>query len=141
MVDARFVIKALEKAGGNELDQVLIALVRFAEQEKMVAPAHAGLAVYAVLRNGPDLLATIEPAPLGHIDLAANDGFYVALVGFVEEICRGKDIAVVRDSHGRHAEARCGVEKLGDLARAVEKTVIRVNVEMNKLLVTHGPRF
>jgi hypothetical protein len=45
---------------------------------------------------------------------------------------------VIRDGHGGHLLARGFVEKFGGFARTIEKAVVRMNVEMNKLRIAHG---
>ena len=108
----------------------------------MVATASAGF-VFTVLdtvcrANQGGFFAALVAAALGEIDFTTDDGLNVPLAGFVEEICGGKEVAVVGDSHGRHFLAGGFVEEFGGFAGAVEKAEIRVDVKMNKLGITHG---
>src|ERR1700690_1659344 len=89
---------------------------------------------------GSGFFPTIVAAALGQVNFAADDGLDVALAGFIEEIGGSEEVAMVGDSHGRHFLARSFVEQLGGLASPVEKTEIRVDVEMNELRLTHGTR-
>src|SRR5260370_12069375 len=108
----------------------------------MIRAAHSGVGVTAILAVAPiGFFADVMAAALGQVDFAADDGLYVALAGFVEEIRGSKEIAVVGDGHRRHLLAGRFIEKLGGLAGSIEQTVIGVNVEMNKLRLTHGTRF
>ena len=58
---------------------------------------------------------------------------------FIEKIrAYGEKIAMVGDGYRRHLLAGSFVEKLAGLARAVQKAVVGVDVEMNKLRIAHG---
>ena len=48
------------------------------------------------------------------------------------KISRGEEIAVIGDGNGRHLAPRRFVHQLLDVASAVEKTVIRMKMQMNK---------
>lgn len=77
-------------------------------------------------------------AAFGHIDFATDDGLYIALAGFVEEVGGGEKIAVVGDGHRRHFLAGGFIEELRGLARPIEQAVIGVNVEVDELRVAHS---
>ncbi len=138
-IDAWLVIKTFQKSGGDQLDQVVIALEIFAEQNQVVAAAGTGLHFSAItVRDLRRFLSAFVAAAFGDVDFAADDGLDVALRSFIEKVRGREQIAVIRDGHGRHLLARGFVEKFGSFARAVQKAEIRMNVEMNKLGIAHG---
>ncbi len=53
------------------------------------------------------------------------------------KVLGGKKIAVIRDGHGGHAAVGCFVYQFRDVASAVEKTVISVEVKMDKTGYRH----
>ena len=108
----------------------------------MVRAAHPGFGVAAILAVAPiGFFAAVMAAAFGDVHFAADDGLDVALASFVEKISRGKEIAMVRDSHGRHFLAGRFIQELGGFASSIEQAVIRMNVKVNKLRLTHGTRF
>ncbi len=69
-IDARLVIEALQKASGNQLNQVAIALLVFAEQHQMVVAIRIRARLVALLRD---------------VNLAADDRMHaLGLGGFVK---------------------------------------------------------
>jgi hypothetical protein len=48
---------------------------------------------------------------------------------------------MVSDGHGRHFLAGRFIQELGGFASSIEQAVIRMNVKVNKLRLTHGTRF
>ena len=108
----------------------------------MVRAAHPGFGVAAILAVAPiGFFAAVMAAALGDVHFAADDGLNVALAGFIEEIGGGEEIAMVRDSHSRHFLAGRFIQELGGFASSIEQAVIRMNVKVNKLRLTHGTRF
>lgn len=53
------------------------------------------------------------------------------------KVLSSKQIAVVRDSHGGHAAVGCLINQFRDVTSAVEKTVVGVNVKMDKTRYRH----
>src|ERR1700720_2241307 len=108
----------------------------------MITAAPGGLAVAALLSVGAvGLSSALLAAASGHIHFATDDGLDVSLVGFIKEICCGKKIAMVGDGHRRHFLARGFVKQFASLASSIQQAEIGMNVKMNKLRLTHGPRF
>ena len=139
VIDTRLVVEAFEKTGGDELDEIVITLEIFAKENEMIAAAGAGLKIIAIFGgDGARFFAAIVAAALSDIDFAADDGLNVALAGFIEEIGGGEEVAVIGDGYRRHFLARRFVEELGGFARSIEKTVIRMDVQVNELRITHG---
>ena len=138
VIDARLVVEAFEEAGGNELDEIVIALEILAEKDEVIAAACAGFEIVAIFGGGAGFFAAVVAAALGDVDFATDDGLDVALAGFIEEIGGGEEVAVVGDGHGGHFLARGLVEKLGGFAGSVQEAEIGVDVQMNKLGIAHG---
>ena len=108
----------------------------------MVAPAHARFCLPAVLSTrSVCFLSAVVSAAFGNVHFASDNRLDVALAGFIKEICCGEKISVVRNGHRGHLLPRRFIKQLGSFARPVEQTEIRMNVEMNKLRLTHGSRF
>ena len=114
MVHARLVIKAVEIAGGDELDQVPVALFVFAEQNQVIGAFRVGAAIFVIVRRD--------------VHFAADDGFDAVGGGLMVKIGGGKKIAVVGDGYGGHAAARGLGRQLADFAGAIQKRVIRVQM-------------
>ena len=138
IVDAGLVVEAFQETSGDEFDQIAVAFEGFAEKNEVIGATSAGLEVVAVLGDGPGLLSPFEAAALGNVDFTADDRLDVALGGLIEEIGSGKEVAMVGDGHSGHFLPGGFVEKFGSFARAVKKTVIGVNVQVNELRVSHG---
>src|SRR5215472_11973778 len=139
-IKPRLVVKAFKEAGRHQLDQVVVALQRFAKQNQMIRAAHARLELAAVLPVAGGLLCPVKPAALGHVNFAADNRLDVALARFVEKICGCEEIPVIRDGHRRHFLPRSLIEKFGSLARPVKQTEIGVDVKMYELRLPHEPR-
>lgn len=92
MIYAGFVIEAVEVAGGDELDQILVTLFVLAEQDEMVRAFRAGAAIFVIV--GRD------------VHLAADDWLYAVRRGLMVEIRGGEEISVVGDGDRRHTPAR-----------------------------------
>ena len=138
VVDARLVVETFEIAGGDELDEIAVALEGFAEEHEVIGAAGAGLEVVAIIGRGAGFFAAVETAALGDVNFAADDGLDVALAGFMEEIGGGEEVAVVGDGHGGHFLAGGLVEKFGGFTRTVEEAEVGVNVQVNELRIAHG---
>src|SRR5215475_5095952 len=83
------------------------------------------------------ILTAVVATALCHIHFATDDGFYVALLGLLKEICRREHVAVIGDGHRRHLLTGSFIEQFPGFAGAVEQTVIGVNVKMNELRLPH----
>src|ERR1700686_201630 len=108
----------------------------------MITAAPGGLAIGAFLSVGAiGLFAALMAAASGHIHFATDDGLNVALARFIEEIRSGKKIAMIGDGQRRHFLGRSFVKQFASFASSIQQAEISVNVKMNKLRLTHGPRF
>lgn len=139
VIDTRPVVEAFKESRGDELDEIAVTFEILAKENEMIATAGAGLKIIAIFGgDGTGFFTTIVAAALGDINFAADDGFYIALAGFVKEIGGGEEVAVISDGYRRHFLPRSFVEKLGGFTRAIEETVIGVYVKVNELRITHG---
>ena len=143
MIDSRLVIEAFEESSGDELDEIVISLGVFAQQNQVIGALVRRLS--GVLRRFPRCPAlaspergtavrrldcTIVAASFGDVNFAADDRLYAASLGLVIEILRGEKIPVVGDGHGGHSAPRGFFGQLLDFAGAIQKTVIRVQMQM-----------
>ena len=138
VVDARLVIEAFEKTRGDQANQIAIAFRVFAQQHQMIRAAMARLGA----RAAPAVLAAaigaaIVAAAPRDVHLAADDRLYANALGFVVELLRGEQIAMIGNRHRRHALSHRLSYQRGDFAGAVEKTVIGVNVKMSEARFFH----
>ena len=65
-------------------------------------------------------------------------GFTPRCCRLIVKILRGKKITVVGDGDERHTAPRGFLGKLLDFASAVEKAVVSVQMQVNKLRLAHG---
>ncbi len=108
----------------------------------MITAAAGGFAVASFLSvRAVGLFPALMTTATRHIHFATDDGFDVALARFIEKIRRGKKIPVIGDGHRGHFLARSFVEQFAGFASSIQQAEIGVNVKVNKLRLTHGPRF
>ena len=119
LVYTRLGIKALHEGSGHHLDEVLIACLILAEQDKMVVAV--------------DFVDFIEAGAGGHIDLTADDGLDACLFCGLIELDTAVHDAVVRDGDGILAALLDAVHKLVDTAGTVQQAVFGMDVEMNEV--------
>ena len=91
LIDAGLVIEALEVAGGNQVDEVAIALLVFAEQDEVVVAIGIGAGFVALL---------------GDVDFAADDGMDARGLGGVVELDGAEEVAVIGHGDGGHLSVR-----------------------------------
>jgi hypothetical protein len=121
-IDAGLVIEALQVAGGNEVDEVAIALLVFAEQDQVVI----------AIGVGPGFVAL-----LGNIDLAADDGLDAGGLAGIEELDSAEEVAVIGHGDGGHILLGADFHELGDFASPVKHGVIGVAVEVDEGFIGH----
>ncbi len=121
LVDAGPVIEPVDKACGDDLHEVLVALVGLREEDQVVVALFISAA-----------LAAVEAAPRRDIDLTAQDRFDAGRRRLLVEVDAAVHDAVVRDGRGVHPE----LFHLGDIflyfVRAVQERVLRVDVKVGK---------
>ena len=127
VIHARLVIEAVEKAGGNKLDEIAVAFVVLAKQNQVVRALGIRAAVLVIVRRD--------------VHFAADDRLHAVRRGLVIEIRGRKKIAVIGDGHRGHAAARGFLGEFADFAGAVEKGVIRVQMQMYEIWGSHENLF
>ena len=115
MVHPGLGIEALHPGGGDDLDQVLVALLVLRKQNKVVP-----LAVDAV-----DLVKT---GPFGDVDLAADDRVDIMLFARLVKIHRAVHGPVVGHGDRVHAELLDALHKRVDAASAVKQRILGMDM-------------
>ncbi len=113
LVDPGFVVKAFEKRGGHQLQQIAIAILVLAQQHQVVVAIGFTAAGQTLLRD---------------IHLASDHGMNAFLFGLVVELHRAKKIAVVRHRDGRHLLLHHQIHQLTDFTSAVEQRIVSVTM-------------
>src|ERR1700745_2825981 len=114
MVHSWLVIEAVEKAGGNQLNQIAIAFFILSEQDEMVRPLCIAAAILMII--GRD------------IHFATDDGLYAVGASLMKEIGRGEKVSVIGNRYCRHAPARRFGRQFANFASAVQERVVRVQM-------------
>ncbi len=118
LVDARLVVEALGVAGGDELDEVLVALVVRGQDDQMVVRPGVGLLVFD---SGLVMARAVRD-----VHLAADDRLDLLLLHGVVELNGSEHVAVVRDGAGGHAELRHALGQLFGPGGTVQQGVFGV---------------
>ena len=116
-IDTRAIIETTRPALADQLGQILIAFLRFAQQDEVVHRTHAvcGAAIIHVIAD---------------IDFASDDGMDSALLCLGIKIHHAVHGAVVGDGAGVHAQFFDAVEQRPDAVCAVQETVFGVQMKM-----------
>ena len=118
-IDAGLSVEAMQKGFRNHVAQVLIALLVFAEQDKVVA----------FLIQAVNLVCH---SPGGHIDLAADDGLDPRCLGSFVKINAAVHDTVIGQGHGGLPQLLYPVHKAVDAAGAVQQAILAMDVKMYK---------
>jgi hypothetical protein len=123
-VRPRLVIEPLQVGVAHELQEVLVA-GDVARQEAQVedAPALVASALF------------FEAGALREVELAADQGLDPLALGDRIELYGAKQVAVIGEGQGRHPELPRPVHQPVDPAAAVQKAVVRVDMEVDEVLV------
>ena len=116
LVDARVVIEALEVAHRVQVREVLPADLVLGEQDQVIRPA----------------LGLVEPVGRD-VRLAAEDRLHAVGLGALIEVERAEQVAVVGDRDRLHAALEHLREQLVQANRAVEKAILRVQMQVGEL--------
>ncbi len=118
-------IKALGPGQGNHVREVPVALLVLAEEHQMAA-------------LGVELMDLVGQAAAlcRDVDLAADDGLNPLRLAGPVEIHRAVHDPVVRDGTGGLPHFFYDFRQVPDAARAVQKAVLRMDMQMNE---GHGP--
>ncbi len=125
-IDAGLVIEAFEVAGGDKLDEVFVAFLRFAEQDEMIVAVGIGAGLVALL---------------GDVDFAADDGMNAFFRRFVIKLDSAEEVAVIGHGDRGHLLAFHDLDELLDIASAIEEGVIGVAMEVNERAFGHAGQF
>src|SRR5580693_362662 len=117
LVDARLIVKALEKRRGDQLQQIAVTILVLAQQHQMVITIGVAAAGQALLRD---------------IHLASDHRMHALLFGLVVKLYRAKKIAVVRHGDGGHLLLHHQIHQLPDFASAVEQRVVGMTMQVNE---------
>ena len=135
VVDAGLVVEAVDVRLGDKTHEVVVAHKILRVQAKVEAVALDALAVVA----------------FDDVRLAAEDGLdvnprqvaiHLLLLGaaFVVERLQGKEVAVVGDGQGRHAQLPRTLDERDDLALAVQQRIGGVDMQMDEVGHAKVPR-
>src|SRR5438477_12154289 len=114
-VDAWFVIEAFEVSLRDELDEVLISLFIFAENDEVMGT--------------PARRIPIEPIRFRHVHLAADDRLHPGLVRRFIKSNRAEKVSMIGNGHRRHFVLRGGFRESVVIARAIEQTEAGMQVK------------
>ena len=116
----------------------MVALLCLAQQNQVVGAAHSRFHVGLIRRAvAVGFFAAVVAAAFGDVNFTTDDGFDVALAGFVEKIRSCEKIAMIGDGHRGHFLSRRFVEKFTRFAGPVKQAVIGVYVQMYELRLPH----
>ena len=117
LIYARFVVKALQKAGGYQLDEVAIPFLVLAQQHQVVISVGIAANFMPLLR---------------YINLAADHGVDALFLGGVVEFDGAEEIAVIGHGDRGHLLFDHQVHELGDFAGSIEQGVVGVAMKMDE---------
>jgi hypothetical protein len=113
-IDAGLVVETVEVAGGDELDEIAVAVLILGEEDEVVVAAGVGFVV------------------VDDVEFAADDRVDAFGFGGVVELDATEEIAVIGHGNGGHLLLGCDVHELLDFAGAVEERVVGMAVEVNE---------
>ena len=119
MVHAGIIIEAFQLGGAGDLEQVLIADFVLSQQQQVIA-------VLVFLR------VAVGHAAGGYIGFESQDRFDAGVFAGVIELDHTKHGAVVGDRQRVHAHFFGAVDKLLDLAKAVEQRIFGMNMQVSE---------
>ncbi len=90
-----------------------------------------------ICRFADSIARLVKAAFGGDIQFAADDRFDSVLIGMLIKIDRPVKIAMIGHRNGGHLIFFCLLKKVIETNRAVEETVLGMNVKMNKIGVFH----
>ena len=117
VIDARLVVEAFQVRGGDQLDEVAIAFLVFAEQHQVVVAVGIAARLVALLRN---------------VHLAADHRMDALRLGGVVELHRAEEIAVIGHGHRGHLLLDHDLHQLVDIAGAVEQRIVGMAMQMDE---------
>ena len=127
VVHARLVIKAVEKSGGDELNEIAVALVVLAKQHQMVRALGLRAAIFVIVRR--------------HIHFAADDRLHSVRGGLVIEIRGREKVPMIGHGDRGHPAAGRFLGEFPDFAGPVQQGVIGVQMQMYEVRYRHKTLF
>ena len=121
-INARLVVKAIKITSRDQIDEVLVAILRLGKQHQVVVPVRIGAGLVTLL---------------GDVHLTANHGMNAFFVGFVIELNCAKEIAMVGHGDSWHALLLGDGHQLLDIAGAIQQRVIGMAVKVNERTFGH----
>ena len=112
----------MQRGFRRDLHQIAVALFVLRQHQQMVIRIALG-------RRALDVVIVF----LADVKLAAHDRLDARMVRSIDEVYRAENITVVGHRHGRHAQLFHAVAKLFDVASAIKKRVVGMQVQMDKL--------
>ncbi len=116
-IDARFVIEAVEEAGGDERGEVAVAFLVLAEEDEVIVAIRVAASLVALLRD---------------VDLASDDRVDPLILSGVVKLDRAEEVAMVGHGDGGHFLLDYEVHELGDFAGPVEEGIIGVAMQVDE---------
>jgi len=120
-IDAGLVIEAFEVGGGDQVDEVAVAFLVFAEQDEVVIAVGIGAGFVVA----------------GDIDFAADDRVDAGGFGGVIEGDGAEEVAMIGHADGGHVLFGADLHELVDFAGSVEEGVVGVVVEVDEGEIGH----
>jgi len=80
----------------------------------------------------------VKTAARGDVELAADDGLNAGGIGLFIKIYGAEHVAVIRDGNGRHGKVFRLFEEFMKTNHAVKKTVLSMDMKMDKIRMFHG---
>ena len=123
LIYTRFVVEAIEIAGRDKVDEVLVAFLRFAEQNQVVIAVGIGAGLVALLRD---------------VNFATDDRVNTLRRRFVIKLHGAEEVAMVGHGHRRHVLPFHLRHQLFNVTGSVEEGVIGVAMEMDEGAFWHA---
>ena len=126
VVRPRLVVEAFQLRLRRQLDEILVALVVFRQKREVVLPV-------------VQLRLAVEARAGRHVHLAAQDRLDAPLARFFIELDGAVKYAVIGEADSRKTQFLGAVHQLRHAAHAVEQAVVRMQMQVGKLLHEDTP--
>ena len=126
VVCPRLVVEAFQLRLRRQFDEIFVALVVFRQQREVVLPV-------------VQLRLAVEARAGRHVHLAAQDGLDAPFARFFIELDCAVKYAVIGEADSRKTQFLGAVHQLRHAAHAVEQAVVRMQMQVGKLLHEDTP--